>query len=135
MYGSIFCRETLKPRASSSAPMAAAARPLPSDETTPPVTKMYFDATSPSLSSPSPSRPPHPGLAGPLSHVMAGRGRSTHGPVEAPIAQLVEHATDPRPPRNSERDDLVAAEPRLHGGVALHEPGNGAANRGGAVEP
>src|SRR3954452_18860271 len=31
-----------KPRASSSAPMDAAAIPLPSPETTPPVTKMYL---------------------------------------------------------------------------------------------
>src|ERR1017187_9359699 len=30
------------PRASSRQPMEAAARPLPSEDTTPPVTKMYF---------------------------------------------------------------------------------------------
>ena len=33
---------TVRPRISSSAPNAAAVRPLPSDDTTPPVTKMYF---------------------------------------------------------------------------------------------
>src|SRR5882757_7189567 len=33
---------TLIPRASSRQPMEAAARPLPSEDTTPPVTKMYF---------------------------------------------------------------------------------------------
>src|SRR5258706_9958716 len=42
MYGSNFCSVTRKPRASSSAPMDAAAIPLPSPETTPPVTKMYL---------------------------------------------------------------------------------------------
>src|SRR5262249_57704835 len=45
-YGSIFCSATRYPRASSSAPMDAAASPLPSEDTTPPVTKMYFGATS-----------------------------------------------------------------------------------------
>src|SRR5215213_6071012 len=42
MYGSIFSIETLRPELSSSAPMDAEARPLPSAETTPPVTKMYL---------------------------------------------------------------------------------------------
>src|SRR3989442_808782 len=46
MYGSIFWSVTRKPRASSSEPMEADAKPLPSDDTTPPVTKMYFVATS-----------------------------------------------------------------------------------------
>src|SRR4030095_12346901 len=52
MYGSIFCSVTRKPRASSSAPIEAAARPLPRDETTPPVTKMYFEANSSSFRGP-----------------------------------------------------------------------------------
>src|SRR5271156_5352265 len=41
-YGSNFIRLTLMPRASSRQPMDAAESPLPSDDTTPPVTKMYF---------------------------------------------------------------------------------------------
>src|ERR1039457_3744614 len=41
-YGSNFIRLILMPRASSRQPMEAAARPLPSEDTTPPVTKMYF---------------------------------------------------------------------------------------------
>ncbi len=41
-YGSNFWMRTVSPRSSSSAPSDAAVRPLPSDETTPPVTKMYF---------------------------------------------------------------------------------------------
>src|SRR3954470_3676665 len=39
MYGSSLMCVTLRPRASISAPIEAAPRPLPIDETTPPVTK------------------------------------------------------------------------------------------------
>src|SRR6476619_7412088 len=42
MYGSNFCRATLYPCPSSNAPMEAAANPLPREETTPPVTRMYL---------------------------------------------------------------------------------------------
>src|SRR5947209_5520449 len=41
-YGSNFCTCTLRPRALSSRPSEAAVMPLPSDETTPPVTKTYL---------------------------------------------------------------------------------------------
>ena len=41
-YGSIFCIITEYPRAFSRCPKDAAVIPLPRDETTPPVTKMYF---------------------------------------------------------------------------------------------
>src|SRR5579862_8506140 len=41
-YGSNFCRDTRSPRLSSRQPIEAAAMPFPSDETTPPVTKIYF---------------------------------------------------------------------------------------------
>ena len=41
-YGSNFIIVTRSPRSTSSRPSEAAAIPLPSDETTPPVTKMYF---------------------------------------------------------------------------------------------
>src|SRR5690242_18867853 len=40
MYGSNFCSWTSSPRATRSRPIEAAAMPLPSDETTPPVMKM-----------------------------------------------------------------------------------------------
>src|SRR5215467_2770581 len=43
-YGSHFCRVTLKPRLSRRQPMEEAATPLPSEETTPPVTNIYFGA-------------------------------------------------------------------------------------------
>src|SRR5258708_38781652 len=42
-YGSSFCRETVRWRAFRMFPMDAAVIPLPSEETTPPVTKTYFD--------------------------------------------------------------------------------------------
>src|SRR5579871_6102563 len=41
-YGSNFMRLTFSPRLSSRQPMEAAASPLPKEDTTPPVTKMYF---------------------------------------------------------------------------------------------
>src|SRR5437588_8281301 len=40
MYGSNFCSWTVRPRETSSRPIDAAAMPLPSEETTPPVMKM-----------------------------------------------------------------------------------------------
>src|SRR6516165_1780704 len=43
-YGSHFCKVTLKPRLSSRQPIEEAATPFPSEETTPPVTKIYFGA-------------------------------------------------------------------------------------------
>src|SRR5262245_34845433 len=45
-YGSNFCRVTVNPRLSSSLPIEAAAKPLPSEDTTPPVMKMYFVSMS-----------------------------------------------------------------------------------------
>src|ERR1700730_2849959 len=41
-YGSHFWRVTRRPRLSSRQPIDAAATPLPREETTPPVTKIYF---------------------------------------------------------------------------------------------
>src|SRR5229473_6483160 len=43
-YGSHFWRVTLKPRLSRRQPIEEAATPFPSEETTPPVTKIYFGA-------------------------------------------------------------------------------------------
>ena len=51
MYGSSFCTETEKPRFLSSLPSEAAAIPLPSELTTPPVKKMYFATMGRRLSS------------------------------------------------------------------------------------
>src|SRR3990172_1414764 len=87
MYGSIFWRVTRNPRASRSAPMEAAAIPLPREETTPPVTKMNLIGTSSSflfLGRGVP--PPPPPLAGgapppppPAPPPGVGRGRETRG--------------------------------------------------------
>src|SRR3989441_5935640 len=46
-YGSSFCRETVRWRAFRMFPIDAAVIPLPSEETTPPVTKTYFDIEDP----------------------------------------------------------------------------------------
>jgi hypothetical protein len=42
MYGSTFIKDTERPLDSRRAPIEAAAIPFPSDETTPPVIKMYL---------------------------------------------------------------------------------------------
>ena len=42
MYGSTLISETERPLDSSNAPKEAAAIPLPSEETTPPVMKIYL---------------------------------------------------------------------------------------------
>src|SRR5260370_6630656 len=55
-YGSHFCRVTLKPRLSRRQPIEEAATPFPSEETTPPVTKIYFGAIHA-------ARVPTPGLS------------------------------------------------------------------------
>src|ERR1043166_3417035 len=47
MYGSNFIIETRRPRSTSRRPSEAAAIPLPSEETTPPVTKMYLVVLEP----------------------------------------------------------------------------------------
>src|SRR5438067_13804814 len=46
-YGSSFWRETARPRAFRMFPIEAAVMPLPSELTTPPVTKTYLDKTGP----------------------------------------------------------------------------------------
>src|SRR2546423_9029516 len=56
MYGSNFCAWTLRPRAFSSRPSEAAVIPLPSDETTPPVTKTYFGGRAATSAPPDASR-------------------------------------------------------------------------------
>src|SRR5690348_4706264 len=45
IYGSSFCMRTRRPRFSSNRPIAAAVSPLPSELTTPPVTKMCLVMT------------------------------------------------------------------------------------------
>src|SRR5438132_1751058 len=97
MYGSIFCSVTRRPRASRSDPIEAAARPLPNDDTTPPVTKMYFGATSASLRQQSPD-------------LFDLRRTVRDATVQPPVPQLGEDTRDCRPARDAERDDLVPGQ-------------------------
>src|SRR5437870_2638800 len=94
MYGSIFCSVTRRPRASRSDPIEAAARPLPNDDTTPPVTKMYFGATSASLRQQSPD-------------LFDLRRTVRDATVQPPVPQLGEDTRDCRPAR-AELDRLGA---------------------------
>src|SRR5215468_3919903 len=111
MYGSIFCSVTRKPRASSSAPIEASARPLPRDDTTPPVTKMYFGANSSSFRDP-------------LSDVGFFHGPARELAVQARVPHLRQHARDGGPARDPERHDVVAAQgdhPRIEAGEPVED--------------
>src|SRR5258705_8502679 len=99
MYGSIFCSGTGKPRASRSAPIEPAARPLPRAETPPPVTKMYFGANSSSF-------------RGPLSDVLFFHGTACQGSVETRVSQLGQDARDRPPARHAKGDDVIAPQRR-----------------------
>src|SRR5580704_4719711 len=62
-YGSHFWKVTRRPRLSSRQPIDAAATPLPREETTPPVTKIYFGPVRKALEILRESRrTPHYGL-------------------------------------------------------------------------
>src|SRR5215813_214212 len=121
MYGSIFCSVTRKPRASSSAPIEAAARPLPRDDTTPPVTKMYFGANSSSFRDP-------------LSDVRFFHGPAREPPVEPCVPHLGQDARHGRSARDPERDDVVAAQ-GYDARIEAGEPVNEVADLAVAGEP
>src|SRR5581483_7792066 len=76
MYGSNFCIVTVYPWPSSSAPIDAAARPLPSDDTTPPVTKMNL-GVRPSMV-----------LSGPAARTLR-RSRRRHREQPAHLRQVL----------------------------------------------
>src|SRR5215510_10901774 len=103
MYGSILSRVTFSPRASSNAPREAAASPLPSEETTPPVTKMNFGPKS-SL--------PFRVVIEPAPNVVDFALPILDFAVEPRIPQGAEHAGDFGAARNPEGDDGLAAELR-----------------------
>src|SRR5690242_17762818 len=84
--------------------MEAAARPLPSEDTTPPVTKMYFGATS-SL--------PFLGLQ-PCTNIVHFRRPVDEAAVQPRVAQRRQRRSHGRTPRRAERDHVVAAERRRH---------------------
>src|SRR5262249_35464910 len=73
--------------------------PLPRDDTTPPVTKMYFGANSSSFQDP-------------LSDVLFFHGAAGQVSVEPRVAQLRQDTRDRRAARDTERDDIVAAQGR-----------------------
>src|SRR5207247_1471671 len=98
MYGSIFCSVTRRPRASRSDPIEAAARPLPNDDTTPPVTKMYFGATSASLRQQSPD-------------LFDLRRTVRDATVQPPVPQLGEDTRDCRPARARRSQPPTAGRP------------------------
>src|SRR6185369_8555344 len=124
MYGSIFCNVTRKPRASSSEPMEADASPLPSDDTTPPVTKMYFAATS-SLRLGSK----------PVSHIL-DFGVSIPGrAVESSVAQAVEHLRHRRTTADPELHHVVSPQHGAHAPGRIHPPLHRGARRRLAIEP
>src|SRR5438105_3278354 len=116
--------------ASRKGPMEDAARPLPREETTPPVTKMYFVATSTVLSL-GRVRP----LLGPLPHqrrLVRSRARPV---VEPRVPKPAEHEPDRRPPRHAERDELLAAQGAPNLGGAADIPVERGAHPAAPAEP
>src|SRR5713226_3489175 len=71
-YGSNFCTCTFSPRALSRRPSEAAVIPLPSEETTPPVTKTYL------VPRVSVTDPRDPSVARSYGRELAGRLRSVN---------------------------------------------------------
>src|SRR2546425_1933497 len=72
MYGSNFWIVTRRPRSTRRRPSEAAAMPLPRDDTTPPVTKMYFVELTDS--------PPSVGASAVLPHIADRRRCRRRGP-------------------------------------------------------
>src|SRR5262245_45653782 len=107
MYGSIFWSVTRNPRASSRHPIEAAASPLPSDETTPPVTKMYFVATVASFVLPRAVL----GLAAPL-HPRDRLRAGAHPARDLGRPQPSQEPPEARPRREPERLQVAAVQER-----------------------
>src|SRR3990167_7460310 len=116
MYGSIFWSVTRKPRASRSDPIDAAARPLPSDDTTPPVTKMNFGAKSSSFRYP-------------VSDQILFRGPVGDETVQPPVPELGERPRHRGAPRDAECDDVLGTE-RAGRAIESHEPLDDLPHRG-----
>src|SRR3569833_4148564 len=70
-YGSSFWIVTFRPRPSSRQAMEADARPFPSDDTTPPVTKMYFVCFGPRGGGAFIENPPRKWWTRPRAHARA----------------------------------------------------------------
>src|SRR5262245_26799925 len=125
MYGSIFWSVTRKPRASSSEPIDAAARPLPRDDTTPPVTQMNFGVRS---------RPPFDaavpaGISGwrapapqPVRHERALSNQGRPAAIQPPPAERGQAFADRRTARHPEDHKVVPAQQRPDRAAAREEP-------------
>src|SRR6266542_3279224 len=124
MYGSIFWSVTRKPRASSSEPMEADAKPVPSDDTTPPVTKMYFVATSSLL----PGRQP-------VSHILDFSVSIPGRAVESPVAEIIEHLRHRRPATDPELHHVVSPQGGTNTARGVHPPFDRRARGGVPAEP
>src|ERR1700726_1777989 len=113
-YGSNFIKVTVKPRASRIAPTDAAATPLPREDTTPPVMKMYLVAmvNSPQVSLSSP-RPPLPATARP--DLGARTWRRALAIVAIVAIVLSRQASGSRPEQPL---DALEVLPRVHAGQA-----------------
>src|SRR5215207_5591558 len=94
-YGSNFCIETRKPRATSSLPRLAAVRPLPSQEATPPVTKRCLVNLTRGPTGLQPIARPAPTTNDPPSRKPEGAPSSDQPAV--PHQQLVDHLILIRP--------------------------------------
>src|SRR5262245_6519340 len=124
MYGSIFWSVTRKPRASRSEPMDAEASPLPSDDTTPPVTKMYFVGTSPLLLGPEP-------MSNILDFGLAIVGLA----VEPAVPEALEHFGDRGTAVDAELDHLLTAQDGSDAPRRVDPPRHRRAGRRSVAEP
>src|SRR5260370_7240326 len=111
-YGSHFCRVTLKPRLSRRQPIEEAATPFPREETTPPVTKIYFGAILI-------ARVPTPGLfalhRSDVRIIIVGTGNSVKSNSSRPKNNIFS-----APPRNlSAGNGFVATGESCVGGAAV----------------
>src|SRR5581483_5721435 len=119
MYGSNFWTCTFRPRAFSRRPSEAAVIPLPSDETTPPVTKTYFVGAP----APAPAKPAR-SLTARLRRAYGGaRLRLPPEPVEVahdgrPLDQLAQRAQlaeEVEPGQRPDRQPPAPTRETIHG--------------------
>src|SRR5579875_109284 len=81
------------PRFLSRRPMEATLIPLPTDDATPPVTKINFDIRTPPRVEPSPSRMRPSSFAQSVSHLLTGRLAPARTAVDARRALSTKHCT------------------------------------------
>src|SRR5262245_46554362 len=104
--------------------MEADASPLPSDDTTPPVTKMYFAATSSLL----------PGSQ-PVSHILDFGVSVAEGTVEPTVAEIVENLRHRRSATDAELHHVVSTQRGADAPRRVDPPGDRRARGRRAHEP